>query len=62
MYEWLKEAEKFALTNAVYNMDSAYQKFLGNIQGILSLRVNTIITSHIQQILQISKYYELPDK
>ena len=26
-YEWLKEVDKFALTNAVYNMDSACQKF-----------------------------------
>lgn len=26
-YKWLKEVDKFALTNAVYNMDSAYQKF-----------------------------------
>lgn len=26
-YEWLKEVDKFALTNAVYNMDTAYQKF-----------------------------------
>ena len=26
-YEWLKEVDKFALTNAVYNMDAAYQKF-----------------------------------
>ena len=26
-YEWLKEADKFALTNAIYNMDCAYQKF-----------------------------------
>lgn len=26
-YEWLKEVDKFALTNSVYNMDSAYQKF-----------------------------------
>ena len=25
-YEWLKEVDKFALTNAIYNMDSAYQK------------------------------------
>ena len=23
-YEWLKEADKFALTNAIYNMDAAY--------------------------------------
>ena len=26
-YGWLKEVDKFALTNAVYNMDAAYQKF-----------------------------------
>ncbi len=25
-YEWLKEVDKVALTNAIYNMDSAYQK------------------------------------
>lgn len=26
-YEWLREVDKFALTNAIYSMDSAYQKF-----------------------------------
>lgn len=26
-YEWLKEVDKYALTNAIYNMDSAYQRF-----------------------------------
>lgn len=26
-YKWLKEVDKFALTNAIYSMDSAYQKF-----------------------------------
>ena len=26
-HEWLKEVDKFALTNAIYNMDCAYQKF-----------------------------------
>ena len=26
-YEWLKEVDKFALTNAIYNMDTAYKKF-----------------------------------
>ena len=25
-YGWLKEVDKFALTNAIYNMDAAYQK------------------------------------
>ncbi len=32
-YEWLKEADKFALTNAVFNMDSAYQKFFKEHTG-----------------------------
>lgn len=26
-YEWLKEVDKFALTNSVHNIDKAYQKF-----------------------------------
>ena len=34
-YEWLKEVDKFALTNAIYNMDSAYQKYIG--QGLPEL-------------------------
>ena len=32
-YEWLKEVDKFALTNAVYHMDSAYQKFFKEHAG-----------------------------
>lgn len=32
-YEWLKEVDKFALTNAVYNMDTAYQKFFKEHTG-----------------------------
>lgn len=32
-YEWLKEVDKFALTNAIYNMDSAYQKFFKEKAG-----------------------------
>ena len=32
-YEWLKEVDKFALTNAVYNMDFAYQKFFKEHAG-----------------------------
>lgn len=32
-YEWLKDVDKFALTNAVYNMDSAYQKFFREHAG-----------------------------
>ena len=32
-YEWLKDVDKFALTNSVYNMDSAYQKFFKEHTG-----------------------------
>ena len=32
-YEWLKEVDKFALTNSVYNMDSAYQNFFKKHSG-----------------------------
>ena len=32
-YKWLKEVDKFALTNAIYNMDSAYQKFFREHAG-----------------------------
>ncbi len=32
-YEWLKEVDKFALTNAIYNMDSAYQTFFREHAG-----------------------------
>ena len=32
-YEWLREADKFALTNAIYNMDSAYQKYFREHAG-----------------------------
>ena len=33
VYEWLKEVDKFALTNAIYNMDAAYQKFFKEHTG-----------------------------
>lgn len=32
-YEWLKEVDKFALTNSIYNMDFAYQKFFKEHSG-----------------------------
>ena len=32
-YEWLREVDKYALTNAIYNMDSAYQKFFKEYAG-----------------------------
>ena len=33
VYSWLKEVDKFALTNAIYHMDSAYQKFFKEHAG-----------------------------
>ena len=33
VYEWLKVVDKFALTNAIYHMDSAYQKFFKEHAG-----------------------------
>lgn len=32
-YEWLKEVDKFSLTNAVYNMNNAYKKFFNEHSG-----------------------------
>ncbi len=32
-YEWLKDVDKFALTNAIYNMDAAYRKFFKEHAG-----------------------------
>lgn len=32
-YEWLKEVDKWSLTNSIYNMDSAYQKFFKEHAG-----------------------------
>ena len=32
-YDWLREVDKFALTNAIYNMDCAYQKFFKEHAG-----------------------------
>ena len=32
-FAWLREVDKFALTNAIYDMDSAYQKFFSEHTG-----------------------------
>ena len=31
-YKWLKEVDKFSLTNSIYNLDSAYQNFFREIK------------------------------
>lgn len=57
-YLWLKEVDKFALDNAVINMDSAYQKFSKNMQVIRNLRASDTIKSLIRQTsqMEISKF------
>ena len=37
-YVWLREVDKYALTNAIYNMDSAYQKFFKEYAGYPKLK------------------------
>ena len=32
-YEWLKEVDKYAITNSIYNMDNAYQKYFKENAG-----------------------------
>ena len=32
-YEWLREVDKWSLTNSIYNIDSAYQKFFKEYTG-----------------------------
>ena len=32
-YRWLKEVDKFALTNTIYNLDNAYNKFFKEHSG-----------------------------
>ena len=31
-YLWLKEVDKFALTNSIYNLDQAYQNFFRRVK------------------------------
>ncbi len=52
-YGWLKEVDKFALTNAIYNMDSAYRKFLRNMQDIRNSRANMRAINPIQRTSQM---------
>ena len=59
-YEWLREVDKFALTNAIYNMEfRIIQKFLRNfknfsknMQDFLNIRANMTIINPIQRIFQ----------
>ncbi len=52
-YGWLKEVDKFALTNAIYNMDSAYRKFFKEHADIRNSRANMRAINPIQRTSQM---------
>ena len=58
-HEWLKEVDKFALTNTIYNMDSAYQKFFKEHTGFPKFKSKRDNKSHILLTLltTTSKYH-----
>jgi len=52
-YEWLKEVDKFALTNAIYNMDAAYRNFFREHAGYPKFKAGMITIRLIPQISQM---------
>ena len=52
-YEWLKEIDKFALTNAIYNWTLHIKNSLRSMQDIRNSRANTITINHTQQTSQM---------
>ena len=50
-YEWLKEVDKYALTNAVFNMDNAYKKFFTENRGYPKFKNKKVVENHIKQII-----------
>ena len=58
-YGWLKEVDKFALTNAIYNMDAAYQKFFKEHTGYPKFKskhdVHKSYTTNFTNGIRVSK-------
>ena len=50
-YPWLREADKFALTNAIYAMDRGFQSFLNVKADIHDSRADITAGIPIQRIL-----------
>lgn len=48
-YEWLKEVDKFALDNAVINLDSAYRRFFREHKGFPKFKSKKIIIGLTRQ-------------
>ena len=34
LYPWLREVDKFAITNAIYNLDNAYKRYMNKLGGM----------------------------
>ena len=47
---FLKEVDKFALTNAIYHLDNGYNRFLSILEAFLNIRVSIKVKSLTQQI------------
>ena len=51
-YPWLREVDKFALTNSIFSLDDAYQRFLSklvnvDIQSTRARKIRTVVTQPI---------------
>ena len=65
---WLKEVDKFALTNAIYNMNNAYQKFFKEHTGFPKYKSkknnnNSYTTNYTNNNIKVdfnSNYIKLP--
>ena len=67
-YPWLKEVDKFALTNSIYNMDNAYQKFFKEHTGFPKFKskknnYETYTTNYTNNNIEVdynNNYIKLP--
>ena len=55
-YSWLNEVDKFALDNAIINMDNAYQKFFKEHKGFPKFKSKKFFTSFcFKQVINIEQ-------
>lgn len=53
-YTWLKEVDKFALTNAIYHWKMVTRECLSILENIQSIRISIEQRNHTLQTLQIT--------
>ena len=51
---FLKEVDKFALTNAIFHLADGFDRFFKKQSGILSIRINIKRRKHTQRTLRIT--------